>query len=109
MKIMSLALCGFALTLAACLDQPAADSPANPSTSEAELDLSSQTMSRQAFDLKLQSASPAADTCTWTQIAACRVGQCELGPNDSFDRWKEVCCNAAGSCTTTNWRICGCL
>ncbi|NVJ28647.1 MULTISPECIES: hypothetical protein [Myxococcus] len=51
--------------------------------------------------------SQAAVTCTET-YGQCRVGRCELGPNDRFQLLTRVCCDAAGACTTTTTRICGC-
>jgi hypothetical protein len=51
--------------------------------------------------------SQAATTCTetWGQ---CRVGQCELGPNDTYQHYTQTCCTDTGVCTTQRWRICGC-
>jgi hypothetical protein len=52
-------------------------------------------------------SSAADETCTET-FGVCKVGQCELGPNDTFQRITEVCCTAGGSCTTELYRLCGC-
>ncbi|MBJ6764158.1 hypothetical protein JGU66_25570 [Myxococcaceae bacterium JPH2] len=60
-----------------------------------------------------QTEAPAGDvsqsavTCTDT-YGECRVGQCELGPNDHFQIYTHTCCTAAGACTTQRIRLCGC-
>jgi hypothetical protein len=51
--------------------------------------------------------SQSAVTCTET-FGQCRVGQCELGANDTFQVYTKTCCDAAGACTTQRLRICGC-
>jgi hypothetical protein len=51
--------------------------------------------------------SAADETCTETD-GACKVGQCELGPHDTFMPITEVCCTPSGSCTTEHYRLCGC-
>ncbi|QSQ22509.1 hypothetical protein JY651_46615 [Pyxidicoccus parkwayensis] len=51
--------------------------------------------------------SQAATTCTET-YGECRVGRCELGANDTFQVVTTTCCTAAGACTTTRLRLCGC-
>lgn len=51
--------------------------------------------------------SPSAVTCTET-YGECKIGPCELGPRDHFQIVTTTCCNAAGSCTTTRFRLCGC-
>ena len=112
MKSLRWALCGFVLALAACTDTPtevtvesAAELASEPAQQSPARELPSASWMPVLTD---QRALTTADTCTWTLVAACRVGRCELGANDVFERWDEVCCNAAGSCTTTHWRICGC-
>ncbi|WP_163994443.1 hypothetical protein [Pyxidicoccus caerfyrddinensis] len=52
--------------------------------------------------------SQSAVTCTET-YGQCRVGQCELGANDTFQVYTKTCCDSAtGACTTQRLRICGC-
>lgn len=51
--------------------------------------------------------SQSAVTCTET-YGQCRVGQCELGANDTFQVYTKTCCTDTGSCTTQRLRICGC-
>ncbi|QSQ13882.1 hypothetical protein [Myxococcus landrumensis] len=51
--------------------------------------------------------SQAAATCTETW-GECRVGRCELGALDTFQILTTTCCDAAGACTTTRRRVCGC-
>jgi len=53
------------------------------------------------------STVPEVETCTET-IGPCRIGQCELGPHDTYARVTEVCCTPSGGCTTEFYRLCGC-
>ncbi len=112
MKSLQWALCGFVLALAACTENPT--EVTEESATESALESAPQSSTRElpsAAWMQLvtdQRVSTLADTCTWTLRVACRVARCELDANDSVERWDEVCCNAAGVCTTTHWRICGC-
>ncbi len=58
-------------------------------------------------DFKTASAGQAATQCTET-FGQCSVGPCELGPRDHFQIVTRTCCTAAGACTTTRMRLCGC-
>ena len=93
-------LCGIVLAIGACAEP--ADVATTTSTQQDETDQQqAQTISRsQALPL------PAAETCTETD-GACKIGQCELGPHDTFMMITEVCCNG-GTCTTEHYRLCGC-
>jgi hypothetical protein len=51
--------------------------------------------------------TPSTVTCTET-FGECKVGPCELGPRDRFQIVTTTCCNTAGSCTITRFRLCGC-
>lgn len=92
-------LCGLVMTIGACAEP--ADVAPTASTLQDETGQPVQLISRsQALP------SPAAETCTVTE-GTCKVGQCELGANDTFMTITEVCCNG-GVCTTERYRLCGC-
>jgi hypothetical protein len=93
-------LCGIVLAIGACAGGPA-DVATTASTMQDETGQTVQIISRsQALPL------PAAETCTETD-GACKIGQCELGPHDTFMTITEVCCTG-GVCTTERYRLCGC-
>ena len=86
-------LCGLIVAVAGCANVEPADRPV--ASDEA---VQVQTITR--------SIGPRTETCTIT-TGPCRVGQCELGANDTVQRITETCCTA-GVCTTENYRLCGC-
>jgi hypothetical protein len=90
-------LCGLALSLGACAVSSDDASSAPDTSSQAQ-----EIVVPRALGFK-----PAAETCTET-FGTCKVGQCELGPHDTFQRITEVCCDASGACTTELYRLCGC-
>lgn len=93
-------LCGVVMAIGACAE-PADEAP-TASTQQDVTDMQqAQTIGRsQALPL------PADETCTETD-GACKIGQCELGPHDTFMSITEVCCTG-GVCTTEHYRLCGC-
>jgi hypothetical protein len=91
MSKLHLMLCSVALAFTACAVSP--DESAAPVEGETV-----QTITR--------SVGAATETCTIT-TGACRVGQCELGPRDTFAAVTEVCCTGS-TCTTERYRLCGC-
>ena len=90
MKKLRWMLCGIAMTFAAC-----GVAPETTVNAEGE---QVQTITR--------TVNGASETCTET-FGVCKVGQCELGANDTFQRVTEVCCTN-GVCHTENYRLCGC-
>jgi len=84
-------LCGIAIAFAACGVSP-------ETTAGSEEGESVQTITR--------TVGGQVETCTET-LGPCRVGQCELGPHDTFARVTEVCCTN-GVCETEIYRLCGC-
>ena len=101
-------LCGLALVLASCAvsaDEQMAPTPSDHTASTAQ-DLTSKP--EITIPRALGFAPREEDNCTDT-FGACKVGQCELGPHDTFQRITEVCCDANGqNCTTELYRLCGC-
>jgi hypothetical protein len=87
-------LCGLVVAFAACAGVSAEEDSTAP-----EQSVQVQTITR--------SIGANTETCTET-FGECKVGQCELGPHDTFQRVTEVCCDASGSCTTELYRLCGC-
>jgi hypothetical protein len=100
-------LCGLALVLASCAvagDEPS-PVPADDATSSTAADLAARP---EIMIPRALSLTPREENCTET-FGACKVGQCELGPRDHFQRITEVCCDANGqNCTTELYRLCGC-
>src|ERR1700760_1433003 len=92
-------LCGLAMVLASCAvsaDEPSASAPSEPTASTAQEIVIPRALS---FSPREE------DNCTDT-FGVCKVGQCELGPHDTFQRITEVCCDANGqNCTTELYRL----
>jgi len=91
-------LCGMAMLVGACAVSPVEDTTSS-SSQDVEVPVNVQTFTRQV--------GAETETCTETD-GPCKIGQCELGPHDTFQRITEVCCNAAGQCETELYRLCGC-
>jgi hypothetical protein len=95
-------LCGLVVAFTACADVSPADDPGDPAPTE-----SARVQTITQGTAAPFSVSPNTVTCTDT-FGVCKVGQCELGANDTFQRVTEVCCDSSGSCTTELYRLCGC-
>jgi hypothetical protein len=94
-------MCGLALVLASCA--VSADEPSAPTPGEVTASTAQEIVIPRALGF-----APRAETCTDT-FGACKVGACELGPHDTFQRITEVCCDANGqNCETELYRLCGC-
>jgi hypothetical protein len=91
MKKLHWMLCGIAIAFAAC-----GVAPETTTNAEGE---QVQSITR--------TVNGQAETCTET-FGVCKVGACELGLHDTFQRITEVCCDAAGNCETELYRLCGC-
>lgn len=89
-------MCGVMLAVAACAQAPAPDG-----------EDAIEVADRSEISSALTGASTQTETCTTTE-SACKVGRCELGPNDRFITITEVCCTAPGVCTTERYKLCGC-
>jgi len=93
------------LLLGACMG------PSGSPASVAGPESGSESTSSTAQEIVIPRAlgfTPAEENCTET-FGECKVGQCELGPRDHFQRVTEVCCDANGlNCTTELYRLCGC-
>lgn len=94
-------LCSVVLTFGACAVSTAVDPGDAVSTA-------SDTEEVQMVNRSTGASSTAAGvTCTET-LGVCRaVAKCESIP-DTRQMLTEVCCTAAGSCTTEHYFICGC-
>lgn len=106
MKKLRWIWCSLALALASCV----AASPDGAESTERQADVSSPISAGAQVVTWPRAAGPAStasETCTTTE-SACKVGQCELGPHDTFSTLTEVCCTPSGSCTTERYRLCGC-
>lgn len=94
-------LCGLALVLASCA--VSADGPSAPTSEETTSSTAQEIVVPRGLTI-----TPKTENCTETD-GACKVGACELGPHDTFQRITEVCCDANGqNCTTELYRLCGC-
>ena len=102
-------VCGIAVALAGCA-APASDDSGNQRATD---DIivpreAAQRLSSARLATGVSSVFDEDEDCTVTDQTACRVGQCEQGPNDTFVRLTELCCTPDGSCTTEHYKLCGC-
>lgn len=69
---------------------------------------SAMTLESETTTNESQTSEVSAAGCT-TTYGPCNPDYCaDYGANDVVQRVSVKCCDGAGTCTTTNYRICGC-